>query len=43
MNGSAVPGRKRVRSEFPYVGPPYTNEEQTGVSPVTGRRNSAMG
>ncbi len=30
----AVPDRKRVRSEFPYVAPPYTKEEQMGVSPI---------
>jgi hypothetical protein len=34
LEDGAVPDRKRIRSEFPYVGPPYTKEEQMGVSPV---------
>jgi hypothetical protein len=34
LEDGAVPDRKRVRSEFPYVGRPYTKEEQMGVSPV---------
>src|SRR5277367_961256 len=34
IEDGAVPDRKRIRSEFPYVAPPYTKEEQMGVSPV---------
>lgn len=34
VEDGAVPDRKRIRSAFPYVGPPYTKEEQTGVSPI---------
>jgi hypothetical protein len=34
LEDGAVPDRKRVRSEFPYVGRPYTKEEQMGVSPI---------
>jgi hypothetical protein len=34
IEDGAVPDRKRIRSEFPYVGRPYTKEEQMGVSPI---------
>jgi uncharacterized protein DUF4331 len=34
LEDGVVPDRKRIRSEFPYVGPPYTKEEQMGVSPI---------
>jgi len=34
LEDGAVPDRKRIRSEFPYVGPPYTKQEQMGVSPI---------
>ena len=34
IEDGAVPDRKRIRSEFPYVAPPYTKEEQMGVSPI---------
>jgi Domain of unknown function (DUF4331) len=34
IDDGAVPDRKRIRSEFPYVGSPYTKEEQLGVAPI---------
>jgi len=34
IDDGAVPDRKRIRTEFPYVAPPYTKEEQAGVSPI---------
>ena len=34
LEDGAVPNRSRVRHEFPYVGEPYTKEEQQGVTPV---------
>jgi hypothetical protein len=34
IEDGAVPDRKRVRNEFPYVGLPYTKEEQIGVAPI---------
>jgi hypothetical protein len=34
IDDGAVPDRKRIRSEFPYVGRPYTKEEQVGVTPI---------
>ncbi|MGA2421475.1 MAG: DUF4331 family protein [Candidatus Acidiferrum sp.] len=34
IEDGAVPDRKRIRSEFPYVGRPYTKEEQVGVPPI---------
>jgi Domain of unknown function (DUF4331) len=34
LEDGAVPDRSRVRREFPYVGSPYTRQEQVGVSPV---------
>jgi hypothetical protein len=34
LEDGAVPDRNRVRHEFPYVGEPYTKEEQQGVTPV---------
>jgi hypothetical protein len=34
LEDGAGPDRNRVRHEFPYVGGPYTKEEQQGVTPV---------
>jgi Domain of unknown function (DUF4331) len=30
-----VPDRARMRKEFPYYGPPYTAEEQAGLTPMS--------
>jgi hypothetical protein len=34
LQDGAVPDRKRIRTEFPYFGEPYSKEEQKGVTPV---------
>ena len=34
LQDGAVPDRKRIRTEFPYFGEPYSKEEQKGVPPV---------
>jgi hypothetical protein len=37
LQDGAVPDRKRIRTEFPYFGKPYSKEEQKGVTPVPRR------
>jgi Domain of unknown function (DUF4331) len=34
LQDGAVPDHKRIRTEFPYFGEPYSKEEQKGVTPV---------
>jgi hypothetical protein len=34
MKDGAVPDYARIKTEFPYFGPPYTKEEQREVAPV---------
>jgi Domain of unknown function (DUF4331) len=35
LHDGATPDRQRIVAEFPYVGAPYSRDEQTGVVPVT--------
>ena len=30
-----APDRERIRTDFPYYGPPYTAEEQVGMTPIS--------